>query len=134
MKTKRWLTIFLILVWVVACNPNTTSPLTPTPYPTPPLGDAPSPSVTPLSLGKPLSPTSTRPLLSAEQAAHWQHYPSYNDIQDLAFAPDGTLWAAIFGGIVPVPVAVGTSDEHRSKLFRILSQMLGLDTTASRVS
>ncbi|MDJ0698968.1 MAG: non-ribosomal peptide synthetase [Woeseiaceae bacterium] len=32
-------------------------------------------------------------------------------------------WAAILGGIVPVPVAVGISDEHRFKLFRILRQL-----------
>jgi len=32
-------------------------------------------------------------------------------------------WAAILGGMVPVPVAVGISDEHRYKLFRILSQL-----------
>jgi acyl-CoA synthetase (AMP-forming)/AMP-acid ligase II len=28
-------------------------------------------------------------------------------------------WACIMGGIIPVPVAVGISDEHRSKVFRI---------------
>ena len=33
------------------------------------------------------------------------------------------FWAAVLGGIVPVPVAVGISDEHRLKLFRILSQL-----------
>ena len=33
------------------------------------------------------------------------------------------FWAAILGGIVPVPVAVGISDAHRLKLFRILSQL-----------
>jgi acyl-CoA synthetase (AMP-forming)/AMP-acid ligase II/acyl carrier protein len=33
-------------------------------------------------------------------------------------------WAAVVGGIVPVPVAVGISDEHRFKLFRILSQLV----------
>ncbi|MDH3266969.1 MAG: AMP-binding protein, partial [Gammaproteobacteria bacterium] len=33
------------------------------------------------------------------------------------------FWAAILGGIVPVPVSVGISDEHRHKLFRILGQM-----------
>ncbi len=32
-------------------------------------------------------------------------------------------WAAVLGGIVPVPVAVGISDEHRHKLFRILRQL-----------
>ena len=33
------------------------------------------------------------------------------------------FWAAVLGGIVPVPVAVGISDEHKLKLFRILSQL-----------
>ena len=33
------------------------------------------------------------------------------------------FWAAVLGGIVPVPVAVGISDEHRQKLFRILTQL-----------
>ena len=33
------------------------------------------------------------------------------------------FWAAVLGGIVPVPVAVGISDEHRLKLFRIIGQM-----------
>ncbi len=33
------------------------------------------------------------------------------------------FWAALLGGIVPVPVAVGISDEHRSKLFRIIKQL-----------
>lgn len=33
------------------------------------------------------------------------------------------FWAAMLGGIVPVPVAVGISDEHRFKLFKILTQM-----------
>ncbi len=33
------------------------------------------------------------------------------------------FWAAVMGGIVPVPVAVGISDEHRLKLFRILGQL-----------
>jgi acyl-CoA synthetase (AMP-forming)/AMP-acid ligase II/acyl carrier protein len=33
------------------------------------------------------------------------------------------FWAAVLGGMVPVPVAVGISDEHRLKLFRILGQL-----------
>jgi acyl-CoA synthetase (AMP-forming)/AMP-acid ligase II/acyl carrier protein len=33
------------------------------------------------------------------------------------------FWAAVLGSMVPVPVAVGISDEHRLKLFRILSQL-----------
>jgi len=33
------------------------------------------------------------------------------------------FWAALLGGIVPVPVAVGISDEHRHKLFRIARKL-----------
>jgi acyl-CoA synthetase (AMP-forming)/AMP-acid ligase II/acyl carrier protein len=33
------------------------------------------------------------------------------------------FWAAIAGGIVPVPVAVGISDEHRHKLLRIARKL-----------
>jgi acyl-CoA synthetase (AMP-forming)/AMP-acid ligase II/aryl carrier-like protein len=33
------------------------------------------------------------------------------------------FWAAILGGLVPVPVAVGISDEHRRKLLRIARQL-----------
>ncbi len=33
------------------------------------------------------------------------------------------FWACVFGGITPVPVAVGISDEHRAKLFRIFSKL-----------
>ena len=33
------------------------------------------------------------------------------------------FWAGILGGIVPVPVAPGISDEHRHKLLRIATQL-----------
>ncbi len=33
------------------------------------------------------------------------------------------FWAAILGGIVPVPVALGISDEHRHKLLRIAKRL-----------
>jgi acyl-CoA synthetase (AMP-forming)/AMP-acid ligase II len=33
------------------------------------------------------------------------------------------FWGAVLGGIVPVPVAVGISDEHRSKLFKIFNKL-----------
>ena len=33
------------------------------------------------------------------------------------------FWAAILGGIIPVPVAPGISDEHRHKLLRIAAQL-----------
>ncbi len=33
------------------------------------------------------------------------------------------FWAAVLGAMVPVPVAVGISDDHRNKLLRIVSQL-----------
>lgn len=33
------------------------------------------------------------------------------------------FWAAVLGGMVPVPVAVGISDEHKAKLFRIFEKL-----------
>ncbi|WP_455210535.1 non-ribosomal peptide synthetase [Kaarinaea lacus] len=33
------------------------------------------------------------------------------------------FWACLLGGIVPVPIAVGLSDEHKAKLFRILNKL-----------
>lgn len=33
------------------------------------------------------------------------------------------FWAAVMGGIVPVPVAVGIRDEHRAKLYRIFDKL-----------
>ncbi len=33
------------------------------------------------------------------------------------------FWAAILGGIIPVPVALGISDEHRHKLLRIARRL-----------
>ena len=34
-----------------------------------------------------------------------------------------TFWAAIIGGIIPVPLAVGISNEHRSKILKILTSL-----------
>lgn len=33
------------------------------------------------------------------------------------------FWACLYGGMVPVPVAVGISDDHRHKLLRIFGQL-----------
>jgi acyl-CoA synthetase (AMP-forming)/AMP-acid ligase II/acyl carrier protein len=33
------------------------------------------------------------------------------------------FWAAVYGGIVPVPLAVGISDEHRHKLLRVARKL-----------
>ena len=31
------------------------------------------------------------------------------------------FWAAILGGMIPIPVAVGVGDEHKRKLLKILT-------------
>ena len=48
----------------------------------------------------------------------YQYLAFYGGSRDLV-----AFWAAVLGGIIPVPVAVGISDEHRFKLFRILTQL-----------
>jgi acyl-CoA synthetase (AMP-forming)/AMP-acid ligase II len=35
------------------------------------------------------------------------------------------FWAAVAGGIIPVPLAVGISDEHRQKLLRVARKLAG---------
>src|ERR1700729_419154 len=35
------------------------------------------------------------------------------------------FWAAVCGGITPVPLAVGISDEHRHKLLRVARKLAG---------
>jgi acyl-CoA synthetase (AMP-forming)/AMP-acid ligase II len=42
------------------------------------------------------------------------------------------FWAAILGGIVPVPVALGISDEHRHKLLRIARRLGNLSRRQPR--
>jgi len=41
------------------------------------------------------------------------------------------FWAAVLGGIVPVPVALGISDEHRMKLLRIARRLASRSSTPS---
>ena len=33
------------------------------------------------------------------------------------------FWACLLGGFIPVPIAVGISDEHRAKLFRVFTKL-----------
>ena len=33
------------------------------------------------------------------------------------------FWACQFGGIIPVPLAVGISDQHRQKVFNVAQQL-----------
>ncbi len=101
LKKLRWWYGLGVLLFIAACSggwqPATSSvsaTLTPAPSSVVPL--QPSPSATVALL--PPSPTATP--LPPEETAHWQHFPSYNDVQALAFAPDGALWAAITGGVV----------------------------------
>ncbi|MBN2003513.1 MAG: hypothetical protein JXA21_09170 [Anaerolineae bacterium] len=92
--------------WLVACSRSpqpsaqslTTTPTLPPP-PTPTgtiLPDIPAP----------------RPSPSPEEFAHWQLHPSFNDIRGLAFAPDGSLWAAIIGGVVHWDLSTDTATRY----------------------
>ncbi len=97
MKLYQRIILFIIVGWLTACTKPPASPQAqpglPAPSPTPPGPPAPA------TMPDDTIPTPL-PRLSAEEAARWQHYPSYNAVQGLAFAPDGSLWAATIGGVV----------------------------------
>src|SRR6266853_1681498 len=59
---------------------------------------------------------------------HLQHLGARRGDKLILFLGDNeqfvdAFWAAILGGIVPVPVALGISDEHRHKLLRIARRL-----------
>lgn len=98
--------------FITPSKPATTQPgpgLWPSGMPAPP-----SPTITPASASAvstaPRQETGTAEALppttpstntvATSSAPGWTTYESINDIRDLAFAPDGTLWAATFGGLV----------------------------------
>lgn len=67
-----------------------------------------------------------------QRALEWLHYFQQQGLKTgdelIFFLKDNQVfveafWACLLGGIVPVPVAVGISDEHRSKLIRIFKRL-----------
>lgn len=95
MTCYQRIALFLMLGWLAACTklpPASQAQVTPSP---PAAPRVPEPSAT-----TPGVILTHLPPLSAEESARWQQYPSYNDVRGLAFAPDGSLWAATIGGVV----------------------------------
>ena len=59
---------------------------------------------------------------------HFQDFGLHPGDELILFTPNNEqfldgFWACLLGGIVPVPVAVGISDDHRDKLLRIFRQL-----------
>ena len=78
----------------------------PTPTSWPPYIPAPRPTAAPDAAATPtVSP-------AAQVAPFYRpgvaYYPSYNGVRDLAFAPDGALWAATDSGVIRWDLATGT--------------------------
>ncbi len=108
MKSKNliaWLMLFNLLLSGCTANapqpiPSDSSGLTfpsqpgPTPWPTVTFEAAATPDVPPLSAIPSTTSVSTSP------SSGWTEYASINDVRDLAFAPDGTLWVITGGGLV----------------------------------
>ena len=111
---SRGLSILFVLstLLMAACNQGT-----PTPAPVPTGSSASIPQPSPSAL----IPTTERPdpgplpatidsttTVASDVAPGWVHYESINEILDLAFAPDGGLWAATRGGLVRWDLDTGT--------------------------
>lgn len=106
MKLYPKIALVFVLGWLFACSksPQPSAQLL-TMTPTRPAAPMPSATVSG-NIPTPFPP------LSTEESLHWQHSPSYNDIQGLAFAPDGSLWAAIIGGVVHWDLDTDTSTRY----------------------
>jgi hypothetical protein len=78
----------------------------PAPWPTSTFEATATPNVPPPST---ISSTTT---ISTSPSPGWTEYVSINDIHDLAFTPDGTLWAISNGGLVHWDLSTDTYTRH----------------------
>jgi ligand-binding sensor domain-containing protein len=130
MKTQLFVTLLLLSALLLAgctAGPPELADSSPTVVPSKPAAIQPGPGLWPSSMPAPPSPTVTPASASAVSTppshgagttgallpimpptdtvatptvAGWTTYVSINDIYDLAFAQDGTLWAVTSGGLV----------------------------------
>lgn len=97
---KPWVGLLLVVQALVAgCGSGAGEGVSP--LPTPPVAAIPAPS--PSALAAALPTAHPTPVLDG-----WTVYPGMNDVQGVAFAPDGTLWTATTAGIVRWNLADGT--------------------------
>jgi ligand-binding sensor domain-containing protein len=103
-RNSLLLLLAILILLLAACTPSTP---TPAPVPSPALASLPRPSPSALPPG----PTAGIPALPASlpmpattvatsTSPGWTSYDSINQVFDLAFAPDGALWALTRGGLV----------------------------------
>jgi hypothetical protein len=78
----------------------------PAPWPTSTFEATATPNVPPPST---ISSTTT---ISTSPSPGWTEYVSINDIHDLTFGPDGTLWAITNGGLVHWDLSTDTYTRH----------------------
>ena len=117
------ISFFLLVPILAACAPGT-----PTPAPVPTGSGASIPQPSPSAL----LPTTERPdpgplpgtiesttTVASDVAPGWVHYESINEILDLAFAPDGSLWVATRGGLVHRDLDAGTYTRYALPVYRV---------------
>ena len=124
MRARRLSIPFLLFILILAaCGQGT-----PTPAPVPTGSGAsipqPSPSALIPTTGKPdpgpfpATPDSTT-IVAVEVAPGWVRYESINEILDLAFAPDGGLWAGTRDGLVRWDLDTGTYTRYALPAYRV---------------
>ncbi|NIV33841.1 MAG: hypothetical protein GWN58_31660, partial [Anaerolineae bacterium] len=117
------ISFFLLVPILAACAQGTP---TPAPVPTGSGASIPQPSPSALlpttespdpgSLPGTIESTTT---VASEIAPGWVHYESINEILDLAFAPDGSLWVATRGGLVNRDLDAGTYTRYALPVYRV---------------
>jgi ligand-binding sensor domain-containing protein len=121
--TLPWMLMLIPCLLLAACAAGTP---TPPPPPPPPVAVMPRPSPsalvpalgvdTPTPFPDPISATTT---VATDLAPGWTRYESINYVYDLAYAPDGTLWAATNGGLVHWDPDTETYTRYQVDVFHL---------------
>ncbi|MGD9145620.1 MAG: hypothetical protein PVI80_08665, partial [Anaerolineae bacterium] len=121
-KDLLWLLV-LTSLFLAACNPATP---TPAPVPSGPVGSHPRPSPSAAPFGPRTStpeapPAAVMPAtaVAVTTSPGWTSYSSINQVYDLAFAPDGTLWVLTGGGLVRWDLRTDTYTRYQIEAFHL---------------
>ena len=124
MRSRGFSILFVLsTLLIAACTQGT-----PTPVPAPTVSGASSPRPSPSALipatvttdpGPPPATIDSTTTVAVEVAPGWVHYEGINEILDLAFAPDGSLWVGTRGGLVRWDLNTGTYTRYLLLAYQV---------------
>ena len=125
MKAKSQSILFILSILILAACARGTP--TPAPIPTGPHTSRPQPSpsamipaAAPFGSGSLPATIDSTTSVANDIAPGWVHHESINEILDLAFAPDGGLWAVTTGGLVRWDLDTGTYTRYLLPAYQVV--------------